>query len=199
MGKEPRATPRVVSVAIPIFRAGGKILLVTSRKRSDKWVCECCSSALFLAVDAGNLPPPMSDILFMTAVDFVSVLPRVEKRSKKVIPPFPLPRDRVALPPLSSPLASRVSRLGIRYFNIIVFGPFSAGVRGTISRFVVTIPLPNTIYHVYEMEVTTVEDDWLERKERTREWMDFSEAARRLAWKPELLQGLMLSTLAPKR
>ncbi|KAG9014018.1 hypothetical protein FRB94_000215 [Tulasnella sp. JGI-2019a] len=136
MGKEPRATPRVVSVAIPIFRAGGKILLVTSRKRSDKWV---------------------------------------------------LPKG--GWEPIDVTLEAAACREALE----------EAGVRGTISRFVVTIPLPNTIYHVYEMEVTTVEDDWLERKERTREWMDFSEAARRLAWKPELLQGLMLSTLAPKR
>jgi len=74
-----------------------------------------------------------------------------------------------------------------------------AGVRGTISRFVVTIPMPNTIYHVFEMEVTVVEDDWLERHERTREWVDYIEAIRRLTWKPELAQGLMMSTLAPPK
>jgi len=40
MGKEPRTTPRVVCVAIPIYRAVGKVLMVTSRKRPEQWVCE---------------------------------------------------------------------------------------------------------------------------------------------------------------
>lgn len=72
-------------------------------------------------------------------------------------------------------------------------------MRGTITRFVITIPTPNTIYHVFEMDVTTVEEDWLERNERRREWVDYAEALRRLTWKPELAQSIIMSTLAPKR
>lgn len=71
-----------------------------------------------------------------------------------------------------------------------------AGVRGVITRFVVTIPTQSCTYHFFEMEVTQLEDDWLERKERTRAWVDIPEALQRLAWKPELAQGLMLSTIA---
>ncbi|KAG8953068.1 hypothetical protein FRC04_003015 [Tulasnella sp. 424] len=71
-----------------------------------------------------------------------------------------------------------------------------AGVRGVITRFVVTIPTQSCIYHFFEMEVTQLEDEWLERKERTRAWVDFPEAIQRLSWKPELVQGMMLSTFA---
>lgn len=74
-----------------------------------------------------------------------------------------------------------------------------AGVRGVISRFVITIPSVTAIYHFFEMEVTTLEDDWLERKERNRDWVDYAEAIQRLTWKPELAQGMMQSTLAPRR
>jgi hypothetical protein len=35
-----RAVPRVVCCAIPISRAAGKVLVVTSRKRPHHWVCE---------------------------------------------------------------------------------------------------------------------------------------------------------------
>ena len=74
-----------------------------------------------------------------------------------------------------------------------------AGVRGTITRFVTTIPSASSTYHFYELDVATLDADWLEKKERRREWVDYAEASRRLAWKAELAQGLSLSTLAPKR
>lgn len=74
-----------------------------------------------------------------------------------------------------------------------------AGVRGRITRFVTTINSPSTIYHFYELEVSSLDREWLECKERTREWVDYAEAYRRIAWKPELAQGLSLSSLAPKR
>lgn len=45
MGTKGRATPRVVCCAIPIARAAAKILLITSRKRPDNWVCECAAVA----------------------------------------------------------------------------------------------------------------------------------------------------------
>ncbi|KAF7374683.1 Zinc/iron permease [Mycena sanguinolenta] len=38
MGTKGRSTPRVVCCAIPIARAAGKVLLITSRKRPDNWV-----------------------------------------------------------------------------------------------------------------------------------------------------------------
>jgi len=74
-----------------------------------------------------------------------------------------------------------------------------AGVRGTITRFVTTIPSPSATYHFFELDVTTLDKDWLESKERRREWVDYAEAIRRVAWKQELAQGLMLSSLAPRR
>ena len=75
----------------------------------------------------------------------------------------------------------------------------TAGVRGTITRFVITIPTESTTYHFYELDVTTLDSDWLECKERKREWVDYAEAVRRLEWKKELSQGLQLSSLAPPR
>jgi len=72
-----------------------------------------------------------------------------------------------------------------------------AGVRGTITRFVTTIPSPSTTYHFFEMDVNAVEPEWLESEERTREWVDFEEASNRVKWKPELAQGLALCSLAP--
>ncbi|KIK36533.1 hypothetical protein CY34DRAFT_510189 [Suillus luteus UH-Slu-Lm8-n1] len=74
-----------------------------------------------------------------------------------------------------------------------------AGVRGNITRFVTTINSPSTTYHFYELEVTALDKDWLESRERKREWVDYGEALKRVAWKTELAQGLMLSTLAPPR
>ncbi|KAG6902853.1 hypothetical protein C0995_010738 [Termitomyces sp. Mi166 len=74
-----------------------------------------------------------------------------------------------------------------------------AGVRGTITRFVITIPTPATTYHFYELDVAALDSDWLEKKERRREWVDYAEACKRLEWKSELSQGLKLSSLAPPR
>ena len=65
-----------------------------------------------------------------------------------------------------------------------------AGVRGTITRFVTTIPSASSTYHFYELDVQGLDADWLESKERRREWVDYAEASRRLAWKAELAQGL---------
>lgn len=75
----------------------------------------------------------------------------------------------------------------------------TAGVRGTITRYVTTIPSPSTTYHFYELDVSSLDQDWLESKERRREWVDYAEAIRRISWKPQLAQGLTLSTLAPSR
>lgn len=74
-----------------------------------------------------------------------------------------------------------------------------AGVRGRVTCFVTTIKGVTATYHVYELDVTTLDDVWLEKEERAREWVDYSEAIRRLAWKPELAQALALSSLAPNR
>lgn len=38
MGTKGRSVPRIVCCAIPIARAAGKVLVVTSRKRPDSWV-----------------------------------------------------------------------------------------------------------------------------------------------------------------
>jgi len=70
-----------------------------------------------------------------------------------------------------------------------------AGVRGTITRFVTTIWTASATYHFYELDVTSLDPDWLESNERRREWVDYPEALRRLAWKTELAQGLRASSL----
>jgi len=64
---------------------------------------------------------------------------------------------------------------------------------------VTTIPSPSATYHFYELDVAGLDQDWLEREERRREWVDYSEAVRRLEWKTELAQGLRSSSLATAR
>ena len=72
-------------------------------------------------------------------------------------------------------------------------------MRGKITRFVTTIPSASSTYHFYELDVASLDTEWLESGERRREWVDYAEAHRRLSWKTELAQGLALSSLAPKR
>lgn len=72
-----------------------------------------------------------------------------------------------------------------------------AGVRGKITRFVTTIPSPASTYHFYELDVSALDQTWMECRERRREWVDYAEAVRRLEWKAELAQGLKLSSLNP--
>ncbi|KIY42853.1 hypothetical protein FISHEDRAFT_63129 [Fistulina hepatica ATCC 64428] len=74
-----------------------------------------------------------------------------------------------------------------------------AGVHGTITRYVTTIPSESATYHFFELDVSTLDAVWMESHERRREWVDYAEAVKRLEWKPELSQGLKLSTLAPSR
>lgn len=71
-----------------------------------------------------------------------------------------------------------------------------AGVRGTITRYVMTIPTPAATLHFYEMDVVGLDHDWLEGHQRRREWVDYAEAIRRLEWKAELAQALKSSSLA---
>ncbi|KAF8728293.1 hypothetical protein AX14_006822 [Amanita brunnescens Koide BX004] len=135
MGTKGRATPRVVCCAIPISRAAGKVLVVTSRKRPHHWV---------------------------------------------------LPKG--GYEPTDIQLEAAASREALE----------EAGVRGTITRYVITIPTPAVTYHFYELDVVALESDWLEGTERRREWVDYAEAVRRLEWKAELAHGLKLSSLAPR-
>lgn len=72
----------------------------------------------------------------------------------------------------------------------------TAGVRGTITRYVTTISTASATYHFYELDVASLDQVWLECNERRREWVDYAEAIRRLAWKTELAQGLRASSLA---
>ncbi|KAJ8693100.1 NUDIX hydrolase-like domain superfamily protein [Pleurotus pulmonarius] len=74
-----------------------------------------------------------------------------------------------------------------------------AGVRGQITRFVKTTYSPSATYHFYELDVSGLDSDWPEAKERRREWVDYAEAIKRLEWKQELSEGLKMSTLAPRR
>ena len=73
----------------------------------------------------------------------------------------------------------------------------TAGVRGQITKYVTTINSPSTTYHFYELEVQSLDQVWQESNERTREWVDYTEAIKRLTWKNELAQGLSLCSLAP--
>ncbi|EIW57409.1 uncharacterized protein TRAVEDRAFT_29516 [Trametes versicolor FP-101664 SS1] len=136
MSNKGRSTPRVVCCAIPIARAAGKVLVITSRKRPNNWV---------------------------------------------------LPKG--GWEPTDGVLEAAASREALE----------EAGVRGKITRFVTTIPSASSTYHFYELDVADLDHEWLESKERRREWVDYAEAVRRLSWKAELAQGLSLSTLAPKR
>ena len=77
--------------------------------------------------------------------------------------------------------------------------PTPAGVRGTITRFVTTVPATASTYHFFELDVASLDAEWLESKERRREWVDYAEALQRISWKPELAQGLAMSSLAPRR
>jgi len=43
MGTKGRSTPRIVCCAIPISKTTGKVLVVQSRKRKDRWVCQSMS------------------------------------------------------------------------------------------------------------------------------------------------------------
>jgi len=136
MSTKGRSTPRVVCCAIPIARAAGKVLVITSRKRPNYWV-----------------------------------LPKGGWESTDV--------------------ALEAAALREAWEE--------AGVRGTITRFVTTIPTAASTYHFYELDVASLDADWLESRERRREWVDFAEAMQRVAWKPELMQGLAMSSLAPRR
>ena len=54
MGSKGRSAPRVVCCAIPISRAAGKVLVITSRKRPNHWVCKCHRHS------GSTVPPPRS-------------------------------------------------------------------------------------------------------------------------------------------
>ncbi|TFK49615.1 hypothetical protein OE88DRAFT_1682659 [Heliocybe sulcata] len=136
MSNKGRSTPRVVCCAIPIARAAGKVLIISSRKRPDNWV-----------LPKGGWE--QSD----GALEQAALREAFEE----------------------------------------------AGVRGKITRFVTTIPSASSTYHFYELDVASLEQEWLESKERKREWVDYAEAVQRISWKAELAQGLQLSSLAPKR
>jgi len=49
------------------------------------------------------------------------------------------------------------------------------------------------------MDIIGLEQDWPERKERSRAMVDYAEAIQRLEWKSELAQALKLSSIAPRR
>lgn len=59
MSNKGRTTPRVVCCAIPIARAAGKVLLITSRKRPNSWVCECSSCYFLVPFFAPQTPPTL--------------------------------------------------------------------------------------------------------------------------------------------
>ena len=123
---------------------------------------------------------------------------------------------RLVLRALASPTPQcAVQNASLEYFHLdiswlpvsISFAPrfhtpgqnlTTAGVRGKITKFVTTIHSASSTYHFYELEVHALDSDWLEAKEREREWVDYTEALRRISWKKELAQALKLSSMAPK-
>ncbi|GJJ08233.1 hypothetical protein Clacol_002442 [Clathrus columnatus] len=127
MGKSDTPRPRIVCCAIPVARAAGKVLVVSSRKHQDRWV-----------------------------------FPKGGWEAS----------DRT--------LEAAAQREAVE----------EAGVVGTISRYVMTIPTTKSTYHFYELDVTGLLDSWPEQHERRREWVDYAEAYRRCGWKPELIQAL---------
>jgi hypothetical protein len=128
---------------------------------------------------------------------------------KKVLPFVPLsvtsPPDKLVL--FAFPILLHANRVTRCDLHRVVTMPHPllphlshtiAGVRGTITRYVITIPTPAATYHFYELDVIGLEKDWLEGHERRREWVDYAEAVRRLEWKSELAQGLKSSSLASR-
>ncbi|KAF7424079.1 hypothetical protein PC9H_009380 [Pleurotus ostreatus] len=158
MSTKGRSTPRIVCCAIPIARSAGKVLVVTSRKRPDIWLCECY-------MEAFSKPP--SEFSLMTSVS--------------------VPKG--GWEPSDGELQAAALREALE----------EAGVRGQITRFVKTTYSPSATYHFYELDVSGLDSDWPEAKERRREWVDYAEAIKRLEWKQELSEGLKMSTLAPRR
>jgi len=136
MGKKDASRPRIVCCAIPIHRKAAKVLLITSRKRADRWI--------------------------------------IPKGGWEVA---------------DSSLEAAASREALE----------EAGVKGLVTCFVTTIEATTAIYHVYELDVTSLEETWLESNERVREWVDYAKAIRRLQWKPELVQALSMCSVAPQR
>jgi hypothetical protein len=117
---------------------------------------------------------------------------RLEKPWKKVLPFVLLSFSPPDCRPFFLLLASYLD-----FAHYLQYLDTTAGVRGTITRYVTTIPTASATYHFYELDVTGLDQVWLESNERVREWFDFGEAVRRIQWKQELAQGLMLSSLAP--
>jgi len=58
MSTKGRANPRIVCCAIPIARAAGKVLVITSRKRQDRWVCEYFHTNYFVFSVGCMVPNP---------------------------------------------------------------------------------------------------------------------------------------------
>lgn len=83
--------------------------------------------------------------------------------------------------------------------HCILFRNHLAGVQGVVTKYLTTINGKTATYHFYELDAQSLAQDWLEKHQRRREWVDYADAVNRLAWKPELAQALMLSSLAPKR
>ena len=111
-----------------------------------------------------------------------------------------LPRPDARLPQKISEIENRNHNHHAQTTNSITsIKKEIAGVHGTITRYVTTINCKTATYHFYELDAQTLDSDWLESRERRREWVDYAEAIRRLQWKPELAQGLSLSSLAPRR
>lgn len=75
MGTKGRSSPRIVCCAIPIARAAGKILLVTSRKRPDIWVCKSYAPT---PISTGVLTCPLNTELSLTTIvcSFTCLVPK---------------------------------------------------------------------------------------------------------------------------
>ena len=110
-----RSTPRVVCCAIPISRTAGKILVITSRKRPDNWVCESCVS---LQCSTTRLHP----------FRFVFV---VVKRSADV---FPLSTLRAHDLPQTHPRPTRTHTSAKRRMGALRRGARSSSLERSLGR-----------------------------------------------------------------
>ena len=105
LGSKGRAVPRVVCCAIPIARAAGKVLVVTSRKQPNNWLCKSSLSLHHIVSETPFPPHPVpkggwepSDVELETAAsrEALEEGPNLYSFSVSSFPDYGLPHS---LPP----------------------------------------------------------------------------------------------------
>jgi diphosphoinositol-polyphosphate diphosphatase len=173
MANKGRAQPRVVCCAIPIARSSGQVLLVTSRKQPNSWVCEShpflnYSVCVFVSnpiltwytVPKGGWEP--SDRVLEAAASREAL-----EEGPTLCSSFRLPTSWLSSPSL-----------------------FTTCPPLHIARLSSNSGCTRYYYKIRHHNIDCISN------ERRREWVDYAEAIRRLTWKTELAQGLRASSLA---